>query len=57
MLTKPFAGSGQGRLARFLRSDLWWSLRQDYVAMGAGIVLLAVVVLAVFAPWIAPQNP
>lgn len=57
MLTKPFAGAGEGRLARFLRSDLWWSLRQDYVAMGAGIVLLAVVLLAVFAPWIAPQNP
>ena len=57
MLTKPFAGAGEGRLARFLRSDLWWSLRQDYVAMGAGIVLLAVVLLALFAPWIAPQNP
>jgi len=57
MLTKPFSTTGQGRFARFLRSDLWWSLRQDYMAMGAGIVLLAVVLLAVFAPWIAPQNP
>ena len=57
MLTKPFSGQGRGRLARMLQSDLWWSLRQDYVAMGAGIVLLAVVLLAVFAPLIAPQNP
>ncbi len=57
MLTKSLSGARPGRLARFLRSDLWWSLRQDYLAMGAGIVLLAVVLLAVFAPWIAPQNP
>ena len=57
MLTKPFSGGAQSRLSRFLQSDLWWSLRHDYVALGAGIVLLVVVLLAVFAPWIAPQNP
>ena len=33
MLTKPFSGQGRGRLARMLQSDLWWSLRQDYVCL------------------------
>lgn len=57
MLTKPISGAGRGRLARFFQGDLWWSLRQDPVAMAAGVVLIAVVLLALFAPWIAPQNP
>ncbi|WP_373848631.1 ABC transporter permease [Achromobacter insuavis] len=57
MLTKPMSNAGRGRLARFFQGDLWWSLRQDPVAMGAGVVLIAVVLLALFAPWIAPQNP
>lgn len=57
MLTKPVSNAGRGRLARFFQGDLWWSLRQDPVAMGAGVVLIAVVLLALFAPWIAPQNP
>ncbi|MFX0542592.1 ABC transporter permease [Roseovarius sp. S4756] len=38
----------QGFIKRFL---------SDPVAIGAGIVLLILVVMAVFAPWIAPQNP
>ncbi len=57
MLTKPMSNAGRGRLARFFQGDLWWSLRQDPVAMGAGVVLIAVVLLALFAPWIAQQNP
>ncbi len=57
MLTNPMSNAGRGRLARFFQGDLWWSLRQDPVAMGAGVVLIAVVLLALFAPWIAPQNP
>ncbi len=38
----------RGFLKRFL---------SDPVAIGAGIVLLILVVLAALAPWIAPQNP
>ena len=57
MLTKPVSVASRRRFARFLQSDLWWSLRQDYVAMGAGVILIVVLLLAVFAPWIAPQNP
>ncbi len=57
MLTKPLSNAGRGRQTRFFQGDLWWSLRQDPVAMGAGVVLIAVVLLALFAPWIAPQNP
>ncbi|HEY9037964.1 MAG TPA: ABC transporter permease [Roseovarius sp.] len=38
----------RGFLKRFL---------SDPVAIGAGIVLLILVVMAVLAPWVAPQNP
>lgn len=32
-------------------------LRRDPVAMGAGAVLLLILLLAVFAPWVAPADP
>ena len=40
----------------------YWSrvgraLRRDPVAMGAAVVLLAIVAMAVFAPWLAPADP
>lgn len=38
----------RGFLRRFL---------SDPVAVGAGIVLLALILMAALAPWIAPQNP
>ena len=40
--------SWRGVLSRFLG---------DPVAIGAGVVLLVLVLMAVFAPLIAPQNP
>jgi peptide/nickel transport system permease protein len=45
-----FRGEGYWR-------GVWRRLRRDPVAMGAGIVLLAILLLAVFAPWIAPADP
>ncbi len=37
--------------------SVWRRLRRDKVAMTAGGVLLFILSLAVFAPWIAPQDP
>ncbi len=36
---------------------VWRRFRRDPVAMAALIVILALVLMAVFAPWIAPQDP
>jgi peptide/nickel transport system permease protein len=36
---------------------VWRRLRRDPVAMGAGLVLLALLLSAIFAPWIAPADP
>ena len=44
-------------LARFLDSDVYASFRRSKLAMGAFVVTLLFVVLAVAAPWISPQNP
>ncbi len=46
-----------GRWRTFLDGDLIWSFRQNRVAMGAAIVLALVVLTALFAPLIAPQDP
>ncbi len=45
------------RLSRFLDSDLWWSFKTHRTAIGAAIVLLLVIVTAVLAPLLSPQNP
>lgn len=42
---------------RFLDSDFVYSFRRTPAAVGSAIVLLMFVLIAVFAPWIAPQNP
>ena len=38
-------------------TTVWRRFRRDPVAVGALIVILLLVALAVFAPWIAPQDP
>jgi peptide/nickel transport system permease protein len=38
------------------RSDLAWDFRHSPVAMAAGLVTSVILLLAVSAPWIAPQN-
>jgi peptide/nickel transport system permease protein len=38
-------------------TGVWRRLRRDPVAIGAGIVVLAIVAMALFAPYIAPKDP
>lgn len=42
---------------RFLDSDFYYSFRRTPAAVGSAIVLLLFVLVALFAPWLAPQNP
>ena len=45
------------RLRRVLDGDLAYSFRQQPVVVASAIALLAMVLAAVLAPWLAPQNP
>ncbi len=45
------------RLRLFLDSDVWWSFRHSKSAMGAAIVLGLVILAALLAPVLSPQNP
>ncbi len=47
----------EGAVRRFLASDLGYSFRHSPVAIIALVLLLLLVVTAILAPWIAPQNP
>jgi peptide/nickel transport system permease protein len=47
----------QGRWARFLDGDLWYSFRHSPTAVIAAVIAVVCVVCAVFANWIAPHNP
>ena len=49
--------AASSRWQRFLASDLWYSFTHTPVAWVASLMLLACVVCAVFAPWVAPHNP
>ena len=42
---------------RALDSDIYWSFKRSPVVVTAAIVTLVVFAGAIFAPWIAPQNP
>ncbi len=42
---------------RFLAGDVWYSFRHSPVAIGSAVLVLACVISAVFAPWLAPHNP
>ena len=67
--TAPTAGAGpeaaplpeRGRLRdavhRFFDSDVFYSFRRKPVAVAAFTVFVLLLIGAVFAPWIAPQNP
>ncbi len=46
-----------GLLRRFLDSDLFYSFRRSPLTVASAIVSLVLVLAAVFAPLIAPQNP
>lgn len=46
-----------GRLARFADSDLWWSFRHSPVTIASALVVALFFAIALFAPWLAGQNP
>ena len=50
-------GKRQSVLLRAWESDVAYSFRRSKVTMIAGAVTLLYFVAALFAPWIAPQNP
>lgn len=43
--------------AVFTRSDFWLRFRRSQNAMIGAIIVTAVILVAIFAPWIAPQDP
>ncbi|MCA0278039.1 MAG: ABC transporter permease [Proteobacteria bacterium] len=55
--TKTGAAARPGLLRRMRNSDVWWSFTHSKSAMIAAVVLAVLVLAAVFAPLIAPQNP
>jgi len=42
---------------RFRQGDLWHGFRRSPTAILAALVVMACIVCALFAPWIAPHNP
>ncbi|MDE2335664.1 MAG: ABC transporter permease subunit [Rhodospirillales bacterium] len=52
--TKPATAD---RAIRSPLGEFWRRLRTKRVALAAGVVLLAIVLVCVFAPWLAPYNP
>ncbi|MFM2421954.1 MAG: hypothetical protein RL291_484 [Pseudomonadota bacterium] len=38
-------------------ATVWRRVRRDRVAMAAALVILAIILMAIFAPWIAPYDP
>ena len=46
-----------GRLARFLDSDMLYSFRRSPVAMVSALIAVVLIVGAVGAPWLAPHDP
>ena len=44
-------------LRRFLDGDLFFSFRNNPVAIGVFAVAMVMILGAVFAPWVAPHNP
>ena len=55
--TKPGAAARPSLLRRMRNSDVWWSFTHSKSAMIAAAILAVLVLAAVFAPLIAPQNP
>ena len=51
-LSAPALPRGRGYWA-----SVWLRLKRDPVAIGAAIMVLALIALAVFGPWLAPADP
>lgn len=47
----------KSRRELFFESDLWWSFKQSKSAVGAAAVLGVVILAALLAPILSPQNP
>jgi len=47
----------QSLLTRMLDSDIWHSFKQSKITIAAAIITFLIFFGALFAPWIAPQNP
>lgn len=47
----------RARLARFYDSDIFYSFRHTPLVIAASLLCLLIVVVAVFAPWLAPTDP
>ena len=45
------------RLARFYDSDICYSFRHAPLVIGASLLCLLIIFVAVFAPWLAPTDP
>lgn len=57
MTTEPIAKGGESLAKRVLDSDILYSFRQSKLTMLAAAVTVSYFAMALFAPWIAPQNP
>ncbi|MGL4243431.1 MAG: ABC transporter permease [Beijerinckiaceae bacterium] len=51
------AASSPGLIGRMLDSDLWYSFTRSWVVMFAALITFILIASAVFAPWIAPNDP
>ncbi|MCU9840348.1 ABC transporter permease [Ruegeria sp. WL0004] len=45
------------RTRQFFDSDLWWSFKNSKSAIGAATALIVVILAAILAPVLSPQNP
>ncbi|MCC3305828.1 ABC transporter permease [Sneathiella sp. HT1-7] len=45
------------RLQRIFGSDIWYSFMRSPVAIISAVVTIGMILAAIFAPWIAPNNP
>lgn len=53
----PVVAAKTSRWKTFFASDIVWSYRHSPVTIVASIVALVLILMAAFAPWIAPYNP
>lgn len=54
---QPVPAAKASRWKTFIGSDVVWSYRHSPVAIAASIVATLLILMAVFAPWLAPYNP
>ena len=45
------------RLKHFFQSDIVWAFRHSFIAVSSSVVALTLILMALFAPLLAPYNP